>query len=324
MNISISKKGFDTSFGKRPSPILPDNTLLSIPIPNFAHYSGTLYDGLNKYSSLQYKDLQIPYSIRKTLKNQGLNINYLKNYHDLMFQLFYNSCFYERGQKYDLKGPETMYSHLDPDIYDEIRPRSKNWRPLFGQVDGDQTYLSENGIVEGDLFLFYGWFQHTKIVDGKLKYDGPMCKGKHVIFGYFQIDKIIQKEEDKIESWMLYHPHFDRKLWNKKNNTIYIAREHLNDIKDIPGAGYFKFSEDLVITDLNPELNSNKNRINLTIWKESFIPKDCVIALKQNYFGFKEGYFKAPSRMQELMIINCKKFNQKIIEMIKNNMKLKN
>ena len=33
MRISFSRKGFDASFGKGPSPILPDGTLLSLPIP---------------------------------------------------------------------------------------------------------------------------------------------------------------------------------------------------------------------------------------------------------------------------------------------------
>jgi hypothetical protein len=47
MKIIISRKGFDTSNGVIPNPILPDNTLLSMPIPS---------DDLLSYCDLQYGD----------------------------------------------------------------------------------------------------------------------------------------------------------------------------------------------------------------------------------------------------------------------------
>jgi len=34
MKIIFSKKGFDTSFGKKPSPIFPDGSMISLPIPD--------------------------------------------------------------------------------------------------------------------------------------------------------------------------------------------------------------------------------------------------------------------------------------------------
>lgn len=34
MKIILSRKGFDSSYGGYPSPILPDGSLLSIPIPS--------------------------------------------------------------------------------------------------------------------------------------------------------------------------------------------------------------------------------------------------------------------------------------------------
>lgn len=48
MKVILSRKGFDSEFGGMPSPILPDGTLLSIPIPSS---TCTL-----KYSDLHYKD----------------------------------------------------------------------------------------------------------------------------------------------------------------------------------------------------------------------------------------------------------------------------
>ena len=44
MKIILSRKGFDSSSGKQPNPIMPDGTLLSLPIPDEA--------GNNEYSSL--------------------------------------------------------------------------------------------------------------------------------------------------------------------------------------------------------------------------------------------------------------------------------
>jgi len=33
MKVILSRKGFDAQFGGQPSPVLPDGTLLSLPIP---------------------------------------------------------------------------------------------------------------------------------------------------------------------------------------------------------------------------------------------------------------------------------------------------
>lgn len=48
MKIILSRKGFDSSSGKMPSPILPDGTLLSLPIPGDINYYEILaYNGKN-------------------------------------------------------------------------------------------------------------------------------------------------------------------------------------------------------------------------------------------------------------------------------------
>ena len=50
MKIILSRKGFDSSNGFMPSPILPDGTLLSLPIPSDEV-------DLNTYSDLSYGNL---------------------------------------------------------------------------------------------------------------------------------------------------------------------------------------------------------------------------------------------------------------------------
>ena len=61
MKIILSRKGFDSQYGGHPSPILPDGTLLSIPIPS--------KDEIYKFSELYHKGKSF-YQIIKELKTQ--------------------------------------------------------------------------------------------------------------------------------------------------------------------------------------------------------------------------------------------------------------
>ncbi len=47
MKIILSRKGFDSSSGKQANPIMPDGTLLSLPIPD--------EEDTNTFSSLQWE-----------------------------------------------------------------------------------------------------------------------------------------------------------------------------------------------------------------------------------------------------------------------------
>ncbi len=53
MKIILSRKGFDSSNGKIPSPIMPDGTLLSMPIPTV---DGIRFDEL-EYEGVSYQDI---------------------------------------------------------------------------------------------------------------------------------------------------------------------------------------------------------------------------------------------------------------------------
>jgi hypothetical protein len=54
MKVVLSRKGFDSQYGRIPSPILPDGTLLSLPIPTSE--SGCRFSELH-HGDLQYSDL---------------------------------------------------------------------------------------------------------------------------------------------------------------------------------------------------------------------------------------------------------------------------
>jgi hypothetical protein len=130
MKVVLSRKGFDSTYGKQPSPILPDGTLLSFPIPG-------------KYDKIKYTDIHYGGS----------------SYYDLIKELKPRSKF---KPKYNC--------HLDPDIYKNICLRDKNWKGLFGQKNGAQGHLRKMNVGIGDIFFFFGWFKETEIKDGLLRY----------------------------------------------------------------------------------------------------------------------------------------------------------
>lgn len=131
MKIILSRKGFDSGNGNQPNPIMPDGTLLSLPIPDDK--------GNNTFASLKWNG---------------------KSYYDIISEL---------KPKTKLKAEGCC--HLDPDLRKEVKNRMSGWMPAFGQSDKALKHLQKNGVKKDDLFLFFGWFRQTKEINGKLVYD---------------------------------------------------------------------------------------------------------------------------------------------------------
>lgn len=151
MKVIFSRKGFDSQYGKMPSPVLPDGTLLSLPIPSKT-------DAETKFTDLYHGN---------------------SSYYDIIHSLTPNSNIKEK------------YScHLDPDIRKAIIDRPTGWKPAFGQEKTALRHLQKQGVGIGDLFLFFGWFKQTEYIAGQLRYkkDAPDW---HVIYGYLQVGEII-------------------------------------------------------------------------------------------------------------------------------------
>ena len=66
MKIILSRKGFDSQYGRQASPILPDGTLLSLPIPSEDELT---YDAI-LWAGLSYLDI-----IRRLKPRSYLNEN---------------------------------------------------------------------------------------------------------------------------------------------------------------------------------------------------------------------------------------------------------
>ena len=262
MKIILSRKGFDSATGGFASPILPDNRMVSLPIPE----EGT---GI-AYSELKIDD----YSTYFTLM-EGLGMGTLK-------------CGKLRASL-----TSTQNCHLDPDIVQDIVIRADGWRGVFGQTGLSAMHLKNQGIKEGDLFLFFGWFKKTVPNQGRIIYDNQDAEGKHVLFGYLQIGEIVElAETQQPYRWLGNHPHLRQAYKADKANTLYLAAERLSIATQMAGYGRFNFSPELVLS------KSGKKR---SKWLLPDIFKETEISYHSNN-SWKEGYFQSAGRGQEFVL----------------------
>jgi hypothetical protein len=205
MKVILSRKGFDSGTGKVASPIFPSGEMCSLPIP----------EGRPDKRSRLYGE------IMAESRNLG----------DLVAGL-------TRG-----KITHDDAAHLDPDLSFAGIPRQAGWRPVFGQAGTAESHLRGNGVGQGDLFVYYGWFRQAECVGGSYRYVQG-APDLHVIFGWLQVERRISLTEDarEIPPWALYHPHCLGARYSKVD-SLYISTERLRlagtDI-DRPGAGVFE------------------------------------------------------------------------------------
>ncbi len=264
MKVILSRKGFDSQYGKIDSPIMPDGTMLSLPIPQNK-------DSI-RFDELYYKD---------------------KSYFDLIKEL-------EPNWKY----PDNQAAHLDPDIRKEAyNNRSKDWRPIFGQSAAAQGHLKKQGVEIGDIFLFFGSFEETEYTNQKLKYtkNAAYPKGRHVIFGYLQIGDIRElntdADYDALPVFSKYHSHANKNFIEndgkvRSNNCIYIASEKLSLKTTLPGASTLNYNEKRVLT---------KKGRNKSMWDLPSFLKELKITYHKNE-SFINDYFQSAAKGQEFVI----------------------
>lgn len=167
-HIVLSRKGFDSGAGGGPSPVLPDGTMLSLPIPEPAtkcpsptRYDGIICPGWGSFGDVMRK-LGIPEHV--------------------------------------LRGT----AHLDPDINPTARRRQSGWRPAFGQSGSAASHLARQGVRVGDLFVFWGLFRHTEQRGERLMWRG---KPFHAAFGWLWVADMVKPGIDALPPWMDDHPH---------------------------------------------------------------------------------------------------------------------
>ena len=242
MRVILSRKGFDSAYGGFASPIMPNKALLSLPIPSLIDTT--------KYSKLSFCGKTL-YEIIKELKGK---IKVSGHWQEISKK---SAC------------------HLDPDIYECLKKRPRNWHALFGQIGASQAHLQKQNIGKNDLFLFFGTFRETIFKNGKLCF-APGSREKHIIFGYFQIKKVLYPSKLKsVPHWVKEHAHMHAERLKNKNNAIYVARKKLSWNKKIKGFGTFLFA---------PHLTLTKKGCSKAIWQ-----------LPEELSGIKISYHKADS-----------------------------
>ena len=301
MKVVLSRKGFDGKNGGFASPLL-DGLMISLPVPVTYRQE----DHRIHYADLRY----------------GNNAKVI----DLLRKMLKTKIKVAKGKKSKWRNAKELSAHLDPDLCRESYPRERGWRGLFG-INGDcQKEIEENGgLRKDDLFLFFGWFKKferdktNQLVNAEDENYYP--SGRHVIFGYLQIDKILplsymEPTNARIKKWMNYHPHIGKEgkiVGNDdffENNTLYVARRKLTFAKK-PGFGVFHHDPGSEVVLTLTKKGCTRSKWHLP--RAFTTPKQ--VEITRNPHGWDtwdggKGYFQSADIGQEFMIEECTEINK--------------
>ena len=202
MKLILSRKGFDSANGGCPSPIFPDGTMFSLPIP-LKHEDKFAYEKLSHTSDALGK-INIG-EVVEGLTNERIGANH--------------------------------HAHMSPDL----NPL-QGWPRLFDQAGAAKGHLKNQGVGEGDLFLFFGLFREVNEPSNERGWHfKPNAPQQHVLWGWLQVGGKHDPEKGK-----------DTLQCSCGNaNTRYVARKQLDmgDGINAPGAGVFpQYDERLLLT----------------------------------------------------------------------------
>ena len=122
----LSRKGFDSGSGGCPSPIFPDGTMFSLPIPS---------GDREQFDDLQHGDVNIA-SVVAGITSGRMN-----------------------GRDRVHLDPD-----LNFDTYRHRKNRAawQQWRGMLGQTGIAQGHLDKQAIGAGDIFLFFGLYRRVE------------------------------------------------------------------------------------------------------------------------------------------------------------------
>ena len=166
--------------------------------------------------------------------------------------------------------------------------------------------MENQGVTIGDVFLFFGWFRRIEEHNGSIRYIKG-SKDAHMMFGYLQIGKIVRGDEKKNYPW---HPHSYRV---GDNDTMYIASDKLiidGDDTGLPGAGAFKYSDDLVLT---------MQGMSRSRWKLPDFFREVNISCHSKDSWKPDGYFQTVRIGQEFVVSEDERVTQWANRIIINN-----
>jgi Nucleotide modification associated domain 3 len=207
MKIILSRKGFDSSSGGVPNPILPDGTLLPLPIPD-------------SRSSILYHDLH----------SEPL-VSYDSSYSSLIEDLTKMRITRQQG------------AHLDPDLCRSHYARTHQWKPVFGQRGSALGHLKKQDVGIGDLFLFFGLFREVEFVDRQWCFV-KTSRPRHIFWGWMQVEEVLLATQASDHyPWIIYHPHCQPEACD--TDLLYLSSlAKTSGVHDSLGAGVFPSLKD--------------------------------------------------------------------------------
>ena len=146
------------------------------------------------------------------------------------------------------KIPPTYRAHLDPDLEAQAVARPVGWRPAFGQSGAALCHLRKEGVMPGDLFLFFGWYRPVERVANQWRYVRD-SQSVHALWGWMRIGAIhacgsLPKD---VAGWATGHPHMSGP--HPAQNDLLIAADDLVVAgRNLPGAGIFTSRQERVLT----------------------------------------------------------------------------
>ena len=257
MKLILSRKGFDSANGGCPSPIFPDDTMFSLPIP-LKHEDKFTYGELPRLGEINIGEVVA-----------GLTRGRI-------------------GAK--------DHAHMSPDL----NPPN-GWPRLFDQAEAAERHLSNQGVGEGDLFLFFGLYRKVEPSDGQGWRFVRGEREQHVLWGWLQVEaKRGCGEGDE-----------ELRCSCGNANVRYVARKKLDIGDGLDGAGVFPRYDDRLLLTAPGE---SVSRWKLPRW---FYPDDGKLALtyhdpkrtKSNRWTRKPGdsehvYLQSVGRGQEF-VLDC-------------------
>ena len=219
MWLILSRKGFDSEYGSCTSPIFPDRTMFSLPIPS---------GDRERLEDLRYGEVDIA-SVVIGIANRRMS-----------------------GRDRVHLDPD-----LDFNAYPYRRDRNalQRRRGMPGQAGAAQSHLNSHGVDGSDLFLFFGLCRRVEETTQGWRFVRG-APNLHILWGRLQVDqkrRVADIRPDHIP-WACHHPHVyecDR----SDKNTVHAASLHLDmrgdyDQCEIAGWGVFpKLDRRLVLTD---------------------------------------------------------------------------
>ena len=209
MKVILSRKGFDSSNGGCPSPILPDGTLLSLPIPS---------EDSDSYDGLAYKDM---------------------NYADILKQLrpgkTYTHCHVDPDirpnlRSRDVDGWAPAFGQIDAaqGLLANAGVEPGDLFLFFGwfrPIESSETGYCFRKRNTGD---YFSWAD------------------MHVIYGYMQVENVLTDPAEICK--YAWHPHATASRLKNRTNALYLPSEHLSWSSNLPGYGTLDYRKDRVLT----------------------------------------------------------------------------